>query len=96
LVKPTQIGITDRSILAGDLSTEIVSNSVLNSTPYGQTVAQMANAIANGEPAVVPAEFAKQESVKKAIVDYAGEYLGVLALVNNQSNFPNKKEFLAF
>ena len=94
LVKPTQIGITDRSILAGDLGTEIVSNSVLNSTPYGQAVAQMANAIANGEPAVVPAEFAKQESVKKAIVDYAGEYLGVLALVNNQSNFPNKKEFL--
>ena len=94
LVKPTQIGITDRPILAGDLGTEIASNSVLNSTPYGQAVAQMATAISNGEPAVVPTEFAKQESVKKAIVDYAGEYLGVLALVNGQSNFPNKKEFL--
>jgi hypothetical protein len=94
LVKPTQIGITDRPILAGDLGTEIATNSVLNSTPYGQAVAQIATAISNGAPAVVPAEFAKQESVKKAIVDYAGEYLGVLALVNNQSNFPNKKEFL--
>ena len=94
LVKPTQIGITDRPILAGDLGTEIASNQVLNSTLYGQAVAQMAESIANGQPAVVPAEFAKQESIKKAIVDYAGEYLGVLALVNNQSNFPNKKEFL--
>lgn len=94
LVKPTQIGITDRPILAGDLGSEIVSNPVLNSTPYGQTVAQMAQSIANGQAAVVPPELAKQESIKKAIVDYAGEYLGVLALVNNQSNFPNKKDFL--
>jgi hypothetical protein len=94
LVKPTQIGITDRPILAGDLGSEIVSNPVLNSTPYGQVVAQMAQSIANGQAAVVPPELAKQESIKKAIVDYAGEYLGVLALVNNQSNFPNKKDFL--
>jgi len=94
LLKPTQIGITDRSIQAGDLGSEITSNPVLNSTPYGQAVAQMAEAISSGQPAVVPAELAKQESIKKAIVDYAGEYLGVLALVNNQSNFPNKKEFL--
>jgi hypothetical protein len=94
LVKPTQIGITDRPILAGDLGAEIASNQVLNSTQYGQVVAQMAESIANGQPAVVPPELAKQESIKKAIVDYAGEYLGVLALVNNQSNFPNKKEFL--
>lgn len=94
LVKPTQIGITDRPILAGELGAEIASNQVLNSTLYGQAVAKMAESIANGQPAVVPAEFAKQESVKKAIVDYAGEYLGVLALVNNQSNFPNKKEFI--
>ena len=94
LVKPTQIGITDRPIQAGDLGAEIANNPVLKSTPYGQVVAQMAGAISNGQPAVVPAEMAKQESIKKAIVDYAGEYLGVLALVNNQSNFPNKKEFL--
>jgi hypothetical protein len=94
LVKPTQIGITDRPITAGELGSEIANNTVLNSTAYGQVVAQMATAISNGEPAVIPAEFAKQEAVKKAIVDYAGEYLGVLALVNDQSNFPNKKEFL--
>ena len=94
LVKPTQIGITDRAIQAGELGSEIVNNSVLNSTPYGQAVAQMAAAIMQGQPAIVPTEMAKTESIKKAIVDYAGEYLGVLALVNNQSNFPNKKEFL--
>ena len=94
LVKPKQIGITDRPIQAGNLGAEIASNPILNSTPYGQAVAQMADAIANGAPAVIPPEMAKTESIKKAIVDYAGEYLGVLALVNDQSNFPNKKEFL--
>jgi hypothetical protein len=94
LVKPTQIGITDRPISAGDLGSEIANNQVLNSTPYGQVVAQMAEAISSGQPAVVPADLSKQESIKKAIVDYAGEYLGVLALVSGQSNFPNKKEFL--
>lgn len=94
LVKPTQIGITDRPIQAGDLGAEITNNQVLNSTPYGQVVAQMAVAISSGQPAVVPTEMAKKESIKKAIVDYAGEYLGVLALVNGQSNFPNQKEFL--
>lgn len=94
LVKPTQIGITDRPISAGDLGSEIVNNQVLNSTPYGKVVAQMAEAIGSGQPAVVPPEMSKKESLKKAIVDYAGEYLGVLALVSGQSNFPNKKEFL--
>lgn len=94
LLKPTQIGITDRPIQAGDLASEIANNQVLNSTPYGKVVAQMAEAISAGQPAVVPPELAKQESIKKAIVDYAGEYLGVLALISGQSNFPNKKEFL--
>ena len=95
-VKPSQIGIADRDIPAGDLLATIVDNPVLQSTDYGRAVINMAQNIASGEPAVMPPEFAKNEQVKKAIVDYAGEYLGVLALVYNQSQFPKRDEFLSW
>lgn len=94
LVKPTQIGITDQNIPADGLADAITQNPTLASTEYGQAVIQAAQNIVNGEPAQIPAELAKNEAVKKAIVDYAGEYLGVLALIYDQSKFPNKKEFL--
>lgn len=94
LVKPTQIGITDQNIPADALADAITQNPVLASTDYGRAVIAVAQNIVNGEPATVPPEFAKNEALKKAIVDYAGEYLGVLALVYDQSTFPNKKEFL--
>jgi len=35
-----------------------------------------------------------KESERKAIVDYAGEYLGVLALLYGRSRFPRKQQFL--
>ena len=96
LVKPTQIGITDKNIPADSLADAITQNSVLSGTEYGQAVIQAAQNIVNGEPAQIPVDLAKNEAVKKAIVDYAGEYLGVLALIYDQSNFPNKKEFLSW
>lgn len=87
LVKPSQIGIADRNIPASELGQQIINNSVLQSTDYGRAVIQMAQNIASGEPARVPEEFAKNDSVKKAITDYASEYLGVLALVTGQSRW---------
>jgi hypothetical protein len=93
-VKPSQIGICDRPIGAGKLGTEIINNTVLAGTDYGRAVIGIANNIVNGEAAIMSREMIKQESLKKAIVDYAGEYLGVLALVNGQSDFPNREEFL--
>lgn len=95
-VKPTQIGITDRDIPAKDLYKTIVQNPVLNSTDYGRVVIGLAQQIAAGKPAVLPAEYQSKENeqVRKAIVDYAGEYLGVLALINGQSAFPRKRQFL--
>ena len=93
-VKPKQIGITDQAIPAQDLGNMIVNNPVLQSTDYGRVVIQMAQQIMNGEPATMPTEIRKNEKVKKAIVDYAGEYLGVLALVSNQSEFPSRDKFL--
>lgn len=93
-VKPSQIGITDQEISASQLANVIINNQVLQSTDYGRAVIEMAQSIVSGSPAVIPEQFVKNEQIKKAIVDYAGEYLGVLALVYGQSKFPERDEFL--
>lgn len=92
LLKPSQIGITDRDIPAKDLGKEIINNSVLKSTEYGRAVIAMAKQIMAGQPAVVPPELLKTK-IGASINDYAGEYLGVLALIYNQSRFPRRKGF---
>lgn len=95
LVKPSLIKITDRNIPAEDLYNEIANNSVLQSTDYGKVVIQLAQYIVSGEIAMLPEEYQSKdnEQIRKAIVDYAGEYLGVLALLYHQSRFPERAEF---
>ena len=95
LVKPSNIGITDQDIPSSALHDTIASNSVLNSTDYGKVVVQLSNYIVAGEYVMIPEEYQKKDkkNVLKAIVDYAGEYLGVLALLYNRSRFPRKAEF---
>lgn len=98
LVKPSLIGITDRDIPAADLYDEIANNAVLNSTDYGKVVINLANYIVSGEVVVLPEEYTtkEMEPLRKAIVDYAGEYLGVLALVYGRSAFPDQAGFLTW
>jgi hypothetical protein len=91
LLKPSQIGITGFDISADELGDVIINNEVLQSTDYGRVVIEMAKQILRGEPAVIPKEVPAK--ITKSIVDYACEYLGVLALVNGRSNFPKKEEF---
>lgn len=91
LLKPSQIGITDRDIPASNLGDVIINNEVLNSTDYGKVVVEMAKSIVSGQPAVIPSEVPTK--VRDSIIDYAGEYLGVLALVNGRSNFPRRDSF---
>lgn len=95
LVKPSLINITDRNIPAEDLYNEIANNPVLKSTEYGRVVIQLAQYIVSGEIAMLPEEYQSKdnEQMRKAIVDYAGEYLGVLALLYRQSRFPERAEF---
>lgn len=93
LVKPSQIGITDSNIPAHDFYEFISKNSVLNQTDYGQEVINLANYIVSGESVVLSEEFQKQEKIRKAIVDYAGEYLGVLALLYRRTRFPKRDKF---
>ncbi len=95
-VKPSQIGITDKNIPATALEREIIRNSVLQGTEYGQIVIKIAQDIVNGVPPSIGKDAVKTmgAGTLKAIVDYAGEYLGVLALVKDQSTFPKRAEFL--
>ena len=95
LLKPSLIKITDRDIPASDLYETIENNQVLASTDYGQVVQQLATYIVSGEYVQMPEEYTTKEKEKerKAIVDYAGEYLGVLALLYDRSRFPRKRQF---
>lgn len=95
LVKPSQIGICDKNIPASDFYKEITNNPVLLSTDYGRVIIELATKIVNDEPVNLPTDYRNKDKdkVKKAIVDYAGEYLGVLALIYNRSRFPRKKSF---
>jgi hypothetical protein len=79
-LKPSHIGITDKNIPIRSLGKLIVQNPVLQSTDYGRAVIEMAQQIMSGQAAVIPDQFRKNEQIKKAIVDYAGEYLGVMSL----------------
>jgi hypothetical protein len=95
-LKPSSIGITDRDIPATDLYEQIKKNSVLQSTDYGQVVINLADYIISDEYVQLPPEMLEKdkESVRKAIVDYAGEYLGVLALLYGRTRFPRRNQFI--
>lgn len=95
LLKPSQIGIVDKNIPAYDFYDMLVSNPVLNSTEYGKVVINLANYIVSDEEVVLPEDYRgkDKEKIKKAMVDYAGEYLGVLALLYRRSRFPRRRQF---
>jgi hypothetical protein len=96
LLKPSLIKITDRDIPATDLYETIAGNQVLQSTDYGRVVIQLAQYIISAEHCQLPPELLtkEREPERKAIVDYAGEYLGVLALLYGRTRFPRKTQFL--
>lgn len=91
LLKPSQIGITDRDIPASELGDAIINNSTLQSTDYGRVVIEMAQTIMQGGNPIIPKSVPTK--IKDSIVDYAGEYLGVLALVQGTSRFPRRQGF---
>ena len=96
LLKPSLIKITDKNIPATDLYDVIASNETLAKTEYGQVVLKLAQYIISDEHVQLPEEYLTKEKEKerKAIVDYAGEYLGVLALLYERSRFPRKEKFI--
>lgn len=93
LLKPSQIGICDRDIPASEFGDEIINNPVLQSTEYGRVVIDLAKTIMDGGKPVLPPDVRKNAAIRASIIDYAGEYLGVLALVRGTSRFPRKNSF---
>ena len=92
-VKPAHIGICDIEIPAHKLYETIIKNTVLNSTDYGKVIVNLAHYIVSGEAVVLPDEVQKNDKLRAAIQDNAGEYLGVLALLYNRSRFPRREQF---
>ncbi len=96
IVKPSQIGITDKNIPAKKLPRVIQSNEALLQTDYGQVIIQLSKDITDTGTAELPKEYTTKdkEKIRKAIIDYAGEYLGVQALIQGVSDFPKREEFI--
>jgi hypothetical protein len=89
LLKPSHI-FPDGRFSAQKVFDAVINNKVLKTTDYGNYVINIAKQIQRGEQpdmSPVPEEF------KKAIRDFAGEYLGVLALLNNTATFPSREQF---
>jgi hypothetical protein len=91
-LKPKDIGLSDKKIKAGQLGSTISSNSKLKESPVGQSVIKMSQEISRGNLPVLPTTLDK--SSKSAINDYAGEYLGVWALIKGITEFNNKEAFM--
>lgn len=96
LLKPQNIGITGKDFPAADLLDIITQNQILNSTPHGKIVIQLAWNIASGESVVIPEEARSNDKLRAAIQDNAGEYLGLLALLFRRSKFNKREDFEAW
>lgn len=91
-LKPKDIGLHDKKIKASNLGKEIASNTSLQGSEQGKIVIELSKQIASGQIPTIPA--GQDPAIVKAINDYAGEYLGVWALINERTDFPNKDQFL--
>jgi hypothetical protein len=91
-LKPKDIGLSDKQIKAGQLGNTISSNSKLKESVVGQEVIKMAKTISEGNLPVLSPTLDKAS--KSAINDYAGEYLGVWALIKGLTEFNNKEAFM--
>lgn len=90
IVKPSQI-FADEKFAASKVFDEVIQNKILQETEIGQYIIQAAKEIQAGQlPNFknIPKEF------QTAIRDYAGEYLGVLALIKGIANFPTRDQWL--
>jgi hypothetical protein len=91
-LKPKDIGLENKAIKSSNLGSEIANNQSLQSSPQGKIVIELSKQISAGQTPTVPP--GQDPAIVKAINDYAGEYLGVWALINDRTDFPNKEKFL--
>jgi len=90
--------VAEKGIKGSDLTPKIINNPLLNSEkPHGEWIVELAKGIdAKQYPVPVNDGVFSEQRFQKFIQDYAGEYLGVAALVNGLGDFPNQGAFLEF
>jgi hypothetical protein len=90
IIKPSQI-FADEKFPATKVFDEVIGNGILQESEIGKYIIEMAKQIRSGS-------FPDMKNVPKqfhtAIRDYAGEYLGVLALIKGIANFPTRDAWL--
>jgi hypothetical protein len=78
-----------------ELYNRIVSSEHLNALgTYGQAIISCAKQINSGRDPKVPDGL--NSAQMRALVDYAGEYLGILAMYKGTADFPKREAFLKF
>lgn len=90
--------VAERGIKGSDLTPKIINSPVLQQAdPHGTWIIEIAKNIAAKQyPVPVNEGVFQEKKFHTFIQDYAGEYLGVAALVNGLGNFPNLGAFLKF
>lgn len=89
LLKPSHI-FPDGRFPAEKVFDAVINNDVLKTTEYGLMVIEIAKQIKQGKN---PDMSSIPEEYVKGIRDFAGEYLGVLALINNTAIFPTRAQW---
>lgn len=102
--KATKIDLNNPSVLKDILETKAFSaaelgNRIINDPTLqnetgklGQAIISMAKEIMSNQVPTIPSGLSDQE--KSALRDYAGEYLGVLQMIQGIAEFPNKEPFV--
>lgn len=91
-LKPSEVGLAEKNIAAGNLGKVLAANGILQSSDVGKVVIDLAKSISSGKNPVLPQGL--DPKAVAAINDNAGEYLGVWALIKGISDFPNRDKFL--
>lgn len=90
IVKPSQI-FKDEKFNATQVFAEVINNPTLKESEIGMAIIRMAAEIQSGD---LPQFKNLKPDFKPAIRDYAGEYLGVLALIKGIADFPTRDAWL--
>ena len=78
-----------------DLYSKIINSQQLNALgTYGEAIISCAQQINKGKDPVLPQGLTNAQL--KALIDYAGEYLGILAMYKGTADFPKRESFLKF
>ena len=90
--------ISKLAIPGKDLAKTIIGSKILNQkdNPLGAVIIETTKNLTQGQNKLPAGKWWNDKASVKAIQDYAGEYLGVVALINGIANFPSISKFLSF